>query len=71
MEMIIKRVSDQSTRCEYDPIEIKKIDKEDIIKKFGRCEFGEIIYVEVDGELVLTLYWDSQYKEYREPVSRY
>ena len=57
------RVSDVSTKCEYEPMMLD-VNKNNIVEKFGRCEFGEIIYVEVENELLLELYYDSQYNEY-------
>ena len=65
MLVTIVRVSDQTHRVEYEPIEMG-IDKKGIIAKFGRCESGEIIYVKAEGELKLELHYNSQFNEYHE-----
>lgn len=67
----IIRVSDQTRKVEYEPFEIDIIDKKAIVNDYGRCDRGEVIYVEIDGELEHTLYWDDQHKEYRESTGDY
>jgi hypothetical protein len=58
------RISNATKRIEYEPMKLK-INLKNIADKFGRCEFGEIIYVKVNNELKLEIYWDSQTKEYK------
>lgn len=66
----VVRISDSTNRVEYNPMELE-ITKDNIAKEFGRCEFGEIIYVKVEGELKLEIYWDSQVREYKNVQDRY
>ena len=65
MLVTIVRVSDQTRRVEYEPVEMAEIKEESIIEKYGRCENGEIVYVKVDGNLEMELHYKSQLKDYR------
>lgn len=66
----VTRVSDSTNRTEYEPMELE-VNLKNIAEKFGKCEFGEIIYVKVNNEPKLEIYWDSQTKEYKNVRDRY
>lgn len=66
----VTRVSDNAFKVEYEPMELE-INLKNIAGKFGKCEFGEIIYVKVDNELKLKIYWDDQTREYKNVRDRY
>ena len=74
MKIIITRASDSSKKVKYDPEEVEKVDLKDIVKRYGRCQFGEVIYVldatanleDPDKAILHHLFYDASHNDYFE-----